>query len=228
LIFRRRSSQCHSGLTEAIAPIVTSEDKRVGYLMFGQLRQPEKDEARHWEDLRRKIKRICPDAGALKTAYSKLTALRLDEVRSCANILQALASYVWLDHFIRLQNEPLSSRVKTWLAGNLDGDLSLAGIAGQFGVGKTTLCKAVKRDLGLTVNELLRTTRIERAKQLLQAGKQPIAEIAEQVGIPDYNYFTKIFKEEIGVPPSLFRKLCEDGYLYKKAGGKARPEVSAH
>jgi AraC-like DNA-binding protein len=204
--------QCHTGLTEAIAPIITSDEKRIGYLMFGQLRQPEREDERSWTELRRKTGRFCPDMEKLKAAYSGLTVLRLDEIRACADILQALASYVWLDNYIRIQNEPLSSRVKTWISGNLDGDLSLAGIAREFGVGKTTLCKAVKRDLGLTVNELLKTTRIERAKQLLQSGKQPVAEIAEQVGIFDYNYFTKVFKEETGVPPSIFRKLCEDDY----------------
>jgi AraC-like DNA-binding protein len=207
--------QCHAGLTEAIAPIITSEEKRIGYLMFGQLRQPENEDERRWKELRRKIGHS--DMEALKAAYLKLTVLRLDEVRSCATILQALASYVWLDNYIRIQNEPLSSRVKTYIAGSLDGDLSLAGIAGHFGVGKTSLCKAVKRDCSLTVNELVKSARIERAKQLLQSGKQPVAEIAEQVGIRDYNYFTKVFKEEVGVPPSMFRKLCENGYLYKQS-----------
>jgi YesN/AraC family two-component response regulator len=66
----------------------------------------------------------------------------------------------------------------------------------------------------MTVNELIRTSRIERARQLLQSDRQPIADIAEQVGIMDYNYFTKVFKKEFGVPPSVFRRLCEGGYLY--------------
>jgi YesN/AraC family two-component response regulator len=61
---------------------------------------------------------------------------------------------------------------------------------------------------------LIRDIRIERAKQLLQSGKQPVFEIACQVGIWDYNYFTKVFNEETGVPPSTFRKLCEGDHLY--------------
>ena len=207
--------RCHTGLTEVIAPIVTSGEKRVGYLMIGQVRQTEQGE-RYWQDIRRKLQKICSDMKNLKAAYFRLTVIRMDEVRACANILQALANYVLLDHYIRLQHEPLSIQVKTYIEHNLENPLSLPGIAQEFGVGKTTLCNAIKRDFHQTVNELIRTTRIEQAKQFLQSGKQSIAEIAEATGIPDYNYFSKVFREEIGVPPSLYRKLCEGGYLYKQ------------
>jgi AraC-like DNA-binding protein len=207
--------RCHTGLTEVIAPIVTSGEKRVGYLMIGQVRQPEQGE-QYWQDIRRKLQKKCPGMDGLEAAYFRLTVIRMDEVRACANILQALANYVLLDHYIRLQHEPLSSQVKTYIENNLENPLSLPGIAREFGVGKTTLCSAIKRECQQTVNELIRTTRIEQAKQFLQAGKQSIAEIAEGVGIPDYNYFSKVFREETGVPPSLYRKLCEGGYLYRK------------
>ena len=65
----------------------------------------------------------------------------------------------------------------------------------------------------MTVNELTRSLRIEKAKQLLQSAELPIFIVAENVGIPDYNYFTRVFKEETGITPSLFRKLCETEYL---------------
>jgi two-component system response regulator YesN len=122
---------------------------------------------------------------------------------------------VLLDNYIRIQNEPLASLVKRYISSNLTEDLTLPGLAKKFGVGKTTLCKAVKRDFQLTVNELIRYSRIERAKQLLWIDKQPISVVAEQVGIMDYTYFAKVFKEETGIPPSLFRKLCDGEYLYK-------------
>jgi YesN/AraC family two-component response regulator len=54
---------------------------------------------------------------------------------------------------------------------------------------------------------------MEHAKQYLEETRNPIYEIAENVGIPDYNYFTKVFKEETGVTPSAFRALCENELL---------------
>jgi ligand-binding sensor protein len=205
--------QCHAGLTEALAPI-SSEKERIGYLMIGQVRQSESQDDRLWEDIRRRVGHLCADMDRLKSAYSKLTVIKIDGIRACADILQALANYVLLDNYIRVQSEPLSNRVKTYIASNLTGDLSLFALARQFGVGKTTLCTAIKREYRLTVNQLIRSLRVERAGQMLQSGNQPIAQIAETVGIDDYNYFTKVFKEETGVPPSVYRRLCEKEYQY--------------
>jgi ligand-binding sensor protein/predicted DNA-binding protein YlxM (UPF0122 family) len=210
--------RCHAGLTEMIAPIQTSADERVGYLMIGQAKPPGNRERKEWEEIYRKIAGTGISPDELKAAYSELTVLKLDEARSCANILQSLAAYVWLDNYFRIQKEPLSSRVKTYISENLTRNLSLDSIACKFSVGKTTLCKTVKGDLNVTVNELIRSLKVEKAKELLESNEELISQIAEAVGITDYNYFTKIFKEETGVTPSVFRRLCEKEYLYLQEG----------
>jgi len=202
---------CHAGLIEMVAPIITSEEERIGYLMIGQARQPGDMKEQLWEDISRKIG-FSP-ISKLKSAYLRLPILKIDQGRACANILQALATYIWVENYFRLQKEPLSGRVKDYISMNLDKPLSLDKIVHNFGIGKTTLCKSVKQDIHVTVIELIRLLRIEKAKQLLQSTELPIYTIAEQVGIPDYNYFTKVFKEETGVTPSVFRKLCEKEYL---------------
>jgi AraC-like DNA-binding protein len=86
--------------------------------------------------------------------------------------------------------------------------------------GSSALCGAVKRDYRLTVNQLIRSVRVERAEPLLQSGKQSIVQIAEAVGINDHNYFSKVFREETGIAPSVLRRLCEKDYDY--AGGEQR------
>jgi AraC-like DNA-binding protein len=205
--------QCHAGLTEAFAPI-SSEKGRIAYLMIGQVRQSESRDERFWDKISRKVGHLYSDTDRLKSAYSKLTVITIEEIRACTDILQALANYVWLDNYIRIQNEALSARIKAYITDNIPGDFSLAGLARQFGIGKTTLCNAVKRDYHLTVNELIRSVRIERAEQLLQSGKHSIAQVAEAVGIYDYNYFAKVFKKETGIAPSVFRQLCEKENQY--------------
>ena len=202
---------CHAGLIEMVAPIITAEEERLGYLMIGQIRQSGDLNKNVWKDIGRKTR--LPNLDTLKAAYLKLPVLTMAQGGACANVLQALATYVWFDNYFRIQKEPLSSRVKDYVSKNLDKPLSLKDIALSFKIGKTTLCKSVKRDINITVNELIRSLRIEKAKQLLQSAELPIFTVAEQVGIPDYNYFTKIFKEETGVTPSVFRKLCEKEYF---------------
>jgi len=49
--------------------------------------------------------------------------------------------------------------------------------------------------------------RIRRAKDLLEYGGIPVAEIAECVGYVDCFYFSRVFKKCTGLSPSAYRKL---------------------
>ena len=42
--------------------------------------------------------------------------------------------------------------------------------------------------------------------QLLEQNNHSIAAVAEEVGILDVNYFTKIFKKTLGVTPTRYRR----------------------
>lgn len=47
---------------------------------------------------------------------------------------------------------------------------------------------------------------MDKEKQLLLQSDCSIAEIAAQVGIPDYNYFAKLFRRQEGMSPSKYRR----------------------
>ena len=185
--------------------------------MIGQARQSENLDDRKWDDISMRFGFTYPTIDDLKIAYSRLPILKAAQHQACANILQCLATYAWYDNYISVLNEPLSSRVKGYIVKNLDKPLSLVDVANEFHIGKTTLCNSIKKDFHITVNDLIRSLRIDKAKQLLLSEGLPIYAVAEQVGIEDYNYFTKIFKEETGITPSVFRKLCEKEYLSRNA-----------
>jgi len=57
----------------------------------------------------------------------------------------------------------------------------------------------------MTVGKLITQKRIEAAKKKLIESDMPIREISEIVGIPDFNYFTKVFKRATGSTPSEYR-----------------------
>jgi len=205
--------KCHAGLTEIVAPIITSEKERIGYLTIGQAKPAGEPDENLLKDLSKKHNL---SVIKLKSAYLKLPVMKTDQAKACANVLHALAINVWYDNYFYILKKPLSDKVKEFISDNLDKPLTLTEIANRFRIGKTTLCKSVKRDIHMTVNELIHFLRIEKAKQLLQSAEVPIYTIAEQVGIPDYNYFTKIFKKETGITPSVFRKLSEKAYLNQR------------
>ena len=48
---------------------------------------------------------------------------------------------------------------------------------------------------------------MKAAKELLQNTNDSINEIAEKVGYQDTRYFSKLFKKNIGIKPSEYRKI---------------------
>lgn len=91
---------------------------------------------------------------------------------------------------------------------NLDNPkLSLSFLARTIGMNATYLSHQFNKEVGSSIPEYIARLRVGRAKTLLQS--QPnftIGQIASAVGIPDVNYFTKIFKRIEGCTPSAFRK----------------------
>ena len=61
--------------------------------------------------------------------------------------------------------------------------------------------------------DYINTQRVNRAAQLLVQNNHTIAAVAEEVGILDVNYFTKIFKKTLGVTPTpvSYTHLCGRG-----------------
>ena len=78
--------------------------------------------------------------------------------------------------------------------------LSLASISSALGISRTKLCTLAKRlSGGKTLSQMIAERRVSAAKPLLIQTDQPIALVAESVGIADYNYFTKIFRSATGL-----------------------------
>ena len=57
------------------------------------------------------------------------------------------------------------------------------------------------------ISEHIRRMRVKVACDLLRNTEDRVSDIATEVGISDYNYFTKVFKKAMGVTPREYRKL---------------------
>lgn len=93
-----------------------------------------------------------------------------------------------------------------------DPDLSQLQVAETFEMSTSTLSRLFKNQIGIGFSEYVNDKRIDRAKDLLLTTKASTREIAEQVGLANYNYFLRLFKSTVGVSPTVFRQNA------KKAG----------
>jgi AraC-type DNA-binding domain-containing proteins len=83
--------------------------------------------------------------------------------------------------------------------------LTLPMLAGRAGMSEGHYTVLFKKLTGRTMTAYLRSLRIEKAKQLFRQTRLPAKEIAQQVGFPDYFYFSRMFKKEVGMSPSEFQ-----------------------
>lgn len=85
-------------------------------------------------------------------------------------------------------------------------DISLDALANELAVSKNYLIKRFKTEVGATPVQYLTNFRLERAVMLLAEHTLSVQDIANAVGIPDSNYFTKLFKKAYDVTPLQYRK----------------------
>jgi DNA-binding response OmpR family regulator len=90
---------------------------------------------------------------------------------------------------------------------NLDkSDFSTDQLASALNLGKRTFQRKTKALTRLTPVELIRVVRIKYAAQLLTGKTLTVAEAAYATGFSSVSYFTKSFKEVMGVNPSDYIK----------------------
>ena len=79
-------------------------------------------------------------------------------------------------------------------------------LAKRAGMSESSLAAAFRAVTGRAPIDYLIDLRLAHARSLLGASRQRIGEIAEQVGIPDVYYFSKLFKRRHGLSPMEYRK----------------------
>lgn len=77
-------------------------------------------------------------------------------------------------------------------------------LADMLCMSQPTLYRKVKEHFHLTVTELIRKMRMNKAASLLAAHRYSISEISEMVGYNDYETFRKHFKNQFGVSASKY------------------------
>ncbi|SDI57807.1 AraC-type DNA-binding protein [Chryseobacterium taeanense] len=87
---------------------------------------------------------------------------------------------------------------------NLHQKLSIESIAKLAYVSKSNFFRMFKDELGTSPNEFILQERISRAKELLK-NQNSIKETAYQTGFSDTNYFTRVFKQFVGVTPKSYQ-----------------------
>lgn len=82
-----------------------------------------------------------------------------------------------------------------------DSGFGVETLAGEMGLSRVQLYRRVKQLTGRTPVDIIRLSRLNRAKALLAGGSKTVSEVAYDVGFSSPSYFTKCFKDEFGILP---------------------------
>jgi AraC-like DNA-binding protein len=106
--------------------------------------------------------------------------------------------------------ELLQEKVLEYLNENfLDQNLTQVKVADHFNVSVYSLSRIFKKQFGMGFSEYVNGKRLEYAKVLLRTTELSVKEVAEASGFGASDYFTRVFKQSMGVTPSKYRTMDE-------------------
>ncbi len=96
-----------------------------------------------------------------------------------------------------------------YIDGHLHEDCSLKRLGKAMNMNANYLGQIFKRETGKNYTAYITQLRIEKAKEMLDAGEHSIEEIATTLGFNDYFYFLKTFKRITGYTPKQYGQGAE-------------------
>lgn len=125
----------------------------------------------------------------------------------CGWISRALDDF--LDSVYNSQDRHKMTRIKPaidYIEINFDRQLNLTEIAKAAFLSPSRLAHIFKEQMGITVIDYLTNVRIDRAKELLLTTGDNCTKVCYEIGYNNQSYFTRTFKQIVGMTPRKFRE----------------------
>lgn len=102
-------------------------------------------------------------------------------------------------------NLAVFERAIRYIQENFRKPLTLEEVADHVHVSPYYFSHGFKNFTGMSFIQYVTKLRVEEAKKLLLSTNLSVKEVGKMVGYSDANYFSRVFKNEIGMPPSRFK-----------------------
>ena len=102
--------------------------------------------------------------------------------------------------------QSFAERVAHYLVVNHTKKISSKDVCEHFSCSRSYMSREFNRYTGKTMREYLTELRIKDALTLLENSSLSVSEISYSVGFNDSNYFSSVFKSNIGISPQEYRK----------------------
>lgn len=113
-----------------------------------------------------------------------------------------------LDDSKQQESQPIR-KAKLYIQEHYSEPVKLETIAEYVNFSPKYFSTIFKRSCGVSFSEYLTNVRIEKAKEKLRTTNASVKEIAIGVGYPDIHHFSKVFRKNVNIKPTDYRKLFQ-------------------
>ena len=195
---------CHSGLMEAIIPVLY-EETIIGYMQIGQFRD-QKEKYSSIKVAEERLSKYHLNPKEFLPLYQSLSVLTEDKFESVIKIVTILIKSFWEDGLIKHNRSMLSVKIERFIDEHILDDISIKLLCETFFLSKNALYSLFLREFNSSVGKYILVKRIQLAIDKLKNTELSITAVAGECGFNDYNYFIRAFKKQTGVTPLQFRK----------------------
>lgn len=97
--------------------------------------------------------------------------------------------------------------IKDYVKANFSKDITIGQMSKMVNMNPDYLSHLFKKETGIGFSEYITDIRMEKAKDYLEKGMMKVYEVGDQVGYSNANYFSKIFKQKVGVTPGEYANM---------------------
>ena len=98
---------------------------------------------------------------------------------------------------------------KTFMEDSLTNPVRLDKISNEACLNKFHFLKLFKAIYGISPHQYVTKLKLDKARQLLNAGKHSVVEVCQMIGFESQGSFTNLYKRHFGVAPSIHRTRFE-------------------
>lgn len=149
-----------------------------------------------WQDLAlHLIARLCGPGHALRTAKVFLLAGHEDGQLPFAAMGRRVQS-----------SDAVIGRCQAWIAGHSETANPVTAMAELSGLSSRTFARRFRAATGYLPMQYVHGLRIERAKEIIEAGADDLDDVGFEVGYADPTFFRRLFKRKTGLTPAAYRR----------------------
>jgi len=106
----------------------------------------------------------------------------------------------------RQVDDAVIARCQAWIAEHYGEANPVTAMVRLSGLAERSFKRRFQQATGMPPLEYVHALRIEEAKQMLEAGDEPIEAIAHEVGYEDAAFFSRLFRRKVNLTPADYRR----------------------